>query len=78
MDRITLRDLRHHCGRVLRRVARGESLIVTVDGQPVAELGLLRGQGVSAFTLVQRWRGVPAVNWSSFRADLDRTIDTRL
>jgi prevent-host-death family protein len=35
---VTVRELRNDGGRVLDRVERGESLTVTRDGHPVAEL----------------------------------------
>lgn len=37
-DEISVRQLRNHTAEVLRRVERGESLRVTVDRRPVAEL----------------------------------------
>lgn len=75
---MSVRDLRNHGGRVLQRVARGEVLTVTMDGKPVAELRPLAGQGLSAASLLQRWRGVPHVDAESFRADLDDVLDTSL
>jgi prevent-host-death family protein len=38
MPNVTVRDLRNHGGRVLERVVGGESVTVTLDGRPVAEL----------------------------------------
>jgi prevent-host-death family protein len=38
MDTIASRDLRNHTSDVLRRVAAGESVAVTVRGEVVAEL----------------------------------------
>jgi prevent-host-death family protein len=37
-DEISVRQLRNHTAEVLRRVEGGESLRVTVDRRPVAEL----------------------------------------
>lgn len=37
-DEISVRQLRNHTAEVLRRVEAGESLRVTVDRRPVAEL----------------------------------------
>jgi len=48
--RIPVRELRNNVSAVLRRVEAGESLLVTVDGRPVARLVPLR----------QRRRFVPA------------------
>jgi prevent-host-death family protein len=41
---ISVRDLRNEISAVLRRVEGGESLIVTVDRRPVAEIVPLRGR----------------------------------
>jgi len=38
MDTVTVRDLRNNGGDVLRRVERGERIVVTRDGEPAAEL----------------------------------------
>jgi prevent-host-death family protein len=35
---IPVRELRNHVSEVLRRVERGEQVLVTVSGRPVAEL----------------------------------------
>lgn len=37
-DEVSVRELRNHTADVLRRVEAGESLRVTVDRRPVAEL----------------------------------------
>lgn len=39
MESVSHRELRNSSGEVLRRVAAGESLVVTNNGQPVAVLG---------------------------------------
>lgn len=38
MARIPSRDLRNHTAQVLRRVADGDTVTVTVNGEPVAEI----------------------------------------
>ncbi len=78
MRNVTVRDLRNNGGRVLERVAKGESLTVTLDGRPVAELRPLRGPALSAQTLLARWRRLPRVDPAALRADLDRVLDTSL
>ena len=74
MDTVSVRDLRNNGGRVLERVARGETLTVTIDGRPVAELRPLPGRGLSAAVLLERWRRLPEVDADALRAELDRTI----
>lgn len=41
MFEIGVRELRNNVAAVLRRAAAGERIIVTVDGQPTAQLGPL-------------------------------------
>jgi len=42
MSVVASRDLRNHTAEVLRRVARGDRVTVTVNGMPVAEIGPVR------------------------------------
>lgn len=42
MDTVASRDLRNHTASVLRQVAGGTSVIVTVNGKPVAEISPVR------------------------------------
>lgn len=78
MADVTVRDLRNNGGRVLQRVAEGESLTVTMDGRPIAELRPLPGTAVPAATLLRRWRHLPPVDVAALRADLDRALDASL
>lgn len=78
MANVTVRDLRNNGGRVLERIANGESLTVTLDGRPVAELRPLPARALPAATLLARWRRLPHVDAAALRADLDRTLDTSL
>jgi prevent-host-death family protein len=78
MADVTVRDLRHKGGRILERVARGESVRVTLDGRPIAELHPIPAPGLPVETLLQRWRGLPPVDPRSLRRDLDRVLDTAL
>jgi prevent-host-death family protein len=78
MGEITVRDLRNHGGAVLERVARGEALTVTRDGQAIAELRPLRRHPIQAAVLLDRWRRLPAVNPGRLRADIDDVLDGAL
>jgi prevent-host-death family protein len=78
MENVTVRDLRNHGADVLRRVEGGESLVVTRDGVPVAELRPLPGHGVSAAELRRRWARLPVVDADRFRADLAAALDESL
>lgn len=78
MKSVSVRDLRNHGGRVLQRVAEGETLTVTLDGEPVAELRPIVGRGPSAAALLERWRRLPSVNARQWRTDLDAVLDATL
>jgi prevent-host-death family protein len=78
MSEITVRELRNRGGEVLERVARGEWLTVTRDGQAIAELRPLRRRPLPGAVLVRRWRGLPAVDPAKLRADVDNLLDGTL
>ena len=78
MDEVTVRELRNDGGRVLDRVARGETLTVTRAGDPVAELRPLPHRPLPAATLLERWRRLPEVDATALRADIDAVLDTTL
>jgi prevent-host-death family protein len=78
MAEITVRELRNHGGDVLERVARGEALTVTRDGEAIAELRPLRRRPVRATVLLARWRALPPVDSAKLRADLDDVLDGTL
>lgn len=78
MDRVTVRELRNHGGEVLERVARGETLVVTRSGTPIAELRPLRKRPLSAEAVVERAKKLPYVDPAQLRADIDAVIDPRL
>lgn len=78
MDTVSVRELRNKGGRVLQRVAGGEALLVTMDGEPIAELRPVAARGLGAATLLQRWRRLPSVDLPQLRADLDGVLDASL
>lgn len=78
MDEVAIRDLRNHGGEILNRVAAGEALTVTRDGEPIAELRPLRRRPVPARLLLQRWRRLPVVDPDQLRADIDSVLDPTL
>ena len=75
MDEISIRELRNSGGAVVDRVGRGESLVVTRDGRPVAELRPLPGRPVFAPALVERWAHLPSIDYDAFRRDVDGLFD---
>jgi antitoxin (DNA-binding transcriptional repressor) of toxin-antitoxin stability system len=78
MDDITVRELRNRGGDVLERVARGEALTVTRDGQAIAELRPLPRRPIPAAVLLNRWRGLPYVDPAKLRTDIDNVLDGSL
>ena len=75
MKEVTIRELRNQGGSVVNRVAGGERLIVTRSGTPVAELRPIPSSGLSASTLLTRWRRLPAMDYRKLRDDLDSVIE---
>lgn len=78
MGKVTVRDLRNHSAEVLARVARGESLTVTKDGEPVASVVPLPRKMLSAEELVSRRQSLPRIDSARLRADIDEFMDSSL
>ncbi len=74
----TIRDLRNHGSEVIDRVLAGESLTVTRDGTPVAELRPLSRRPHSAAVIVEHFRRLPQLDLVAFRADVDAVVDGSL
>jgi prevent-host-death family protein len=75
---VTIRELRNKGGQVIDRVTAGESLTVTRDGEPVAELRPLARRTTSLAVLLERWSKLPTVDPTALRADIDATLDPSL
>ena len=71
MTDIAVRELRNNTRQVLERVDAGESITITVDGRPAAELRKLssRPRFVSREWFVAKIRTTEAIN-SSFADDI--------
>lgn len=78
METVTIRELRNKGGDVLNRVLRGESLEVTRDGVPVAQLTPIPHPTASTTELIARRRHLPSVDPSQLRADIDAVINPAL
>lgn len=78
MDTVTIRELRNRGGDVVDRVERGETVVVTRSGRPVAELRPLRSLGLSRDVLIARWKKLPALDPRRLRADIDSVVDPSL
>jgi len=75
---VTVRDLRNRGGEVLDRVERGERVIVTRDGRPVAELRPLPRPSARTAELIERRRRLPRVDPVALRHDIDTVLDPSL
>ena len=60
---------------MIDRAASGETITITRDGTPVAELRALRRAGLSAETLIERRRRLPAIDPDRLRAEIDAVLD---
>lgn len=78
MAEVSMRELRNHGGDVVERVIRGESVTITRDGKPVAELHPLPRPAVAAESLLRRWHRLPAVDPRRLRRDIDSIVDPHL
>ena len=75
---VSIRDLRNKGGAVIDEVAHGESVVITRDGRPVAELRPIARAGIPAAELIRRRRSLPVVDPVRMRADIDAWLDPAL
>ena len=78
MPSVTVRELRNKGGELLDRVARGEHVIVTRDGRPVAELRPLPRPSARPIELIERRRRLPRMDPEALRRDIDTVVDPTL
>ena len=74
---ITQRELRNDSGAILREVQAGQAIIVTRNGEPVAELRPLpRRRFVPRAAIVAAAaRNAPPIDGARLGADLDAVVD---
>jgi prevent-host-death family protein len=77
MSSVSIRDLRNHGGEVVDRATRGEKIVITRAGTPVAELRAVR-PGLSVEVLLDRRRQLPEVDPARLRDDIDGLLDASL
>jgi prevent-host-death family protein len=69
---ISQRELRNDSAAVMDAVERGDTIVVTRNGSPVAELRpLLRRTFVPTAELLQAFRGLPRMSLAKLRAEAD-------
>jgi prevent-host-death family protein len=79
MRTITQRELRNDSGAVLRAVQAGETVTVTRNGTPVAELRPVgRARMVPREVIAAGRDAAPSIDADRFRADLDALVDPSL
>ncbi|MFQ5754567.1 MAG: type II toxin-antitoxin system Phd/YefM family antitoxin [Acidiferrobacterales bacterium] len=64
---ISIRELKNHLSKYLRRVAAGEEVIITSHNHPVARLIAVTKKGREANALARRLRALPGVRWNGKR-----------
>ena len=73
---ITQRELRNDSGAVLREVQAGQTIIITRNGVPVAELRPLSpSRFVPRAVIADAGRRAPRIDGGRLRADLDTVVD---
>ena len=73
---ISQRELRNDSAAVLRDVQGGQTITVTRNGHPVAELRPVpRRRFVQRTVIEEAARSAPRVDLARFRADLDAVVD---
>jgi prevent-host-death family protein len=70
MADVTIRELRNEGGEIVDRAARGERIVITRSGHPVAELTALRPP-LSAAAVLERARRLPPIDADALRKDID-------
>jgi prevent-host-death family protein len=76
---VSQRELRNDSGEILRAVAGGETVIITRNGTPLAELRPLRRRTfVPRAELVLAASHAPPIDPVRFREDVDDLVDQAL
>lgn len=77
MGDVTIRELRNEGGDVVDRAARGERIVITRSGHPVAELRAVRPP-LSAEAVLERARRLPPVDAVALQKDIDELFPQSL
>jgi prevent-host-death family protein len=72
---ITQRELRNDSAAVMDAVEAGETIVVTRNGNPVAELRPARRRRlVATAEVAQAMRGLPTIDLAAMRAEADQLL----
>lgn len=75
-ETISQRQLRNDNAAIMRRVAAGESFIVTSNGIPVAQVTPVDNRRYPTMDeILESWKNLPPIDYAKFRADLDLLED---
>jgi antitoxin (DNA-binding transcriptional repressor) of toxin-antitoxin stability system len=77
MIEVAVRDPSNRGGEILNRVAAGQTMTITRDGEPIAELRRLPRRPLPARLLLQRWHRLPDIDPARLRTDIDSVLDAR-
>lgn len=76
---ISQRELRNDSAAVLRRVQAGQTLVVTRNGTPVAELRPLQHRRFVPRAVIESAASrAPRIDAARFRSDLDEVVNQRI
>ena len=76
---VSQRELRNDSGDILRAVAGGETVVITRNGTPLAELRPLRRRTfVPRAEVLLAAAHAPSIDADRFRADVDEILDQTL
>jgi prevent-host-death family protein len=76
---ITQRELRNDSGAILREVQAGQTIVITRNGVPVAELRPFSTRRfVPRGAIAEAQPRAPCIDARRFRADLDAVVDQTL
>lgn len=75
---VPVRDLRNNSAALLKRVQQGEHVVVTRDGEPVAQVVPLRKTPLRRDQLLLRWAALPTIDTEQFQRDVDDMLDWSL
>jgi prevent-host-death family protein len=72
---VTQRELRNESASVMDAIERGETVVVTRNGRPVAELKPAQSrQYVAAGEVLRTLRGLPKTSFTALRSEADALL----
>lgn len=74
MEAVSVRELRNHTAGIVARVERGETLVLTVHGRPVAEIRPMAEPDSTDWLQSLSERGPMATGWAD-ELDAQKLID---